>query len=110
VLSDGSGSFTPTSGTFLPSTVAATDIRLTDVTGDGRSDLVAFDPSNSSIYVGLGTQDGIFDFSRVEQTFPQQEEWSQFAFVTGDFNGDQLQDVLWTTEAPSSRFYIGLAR
>ncbi|NBC86400.1 MAG: hypothetical protein GVY25_09435, partial [Bacteroidetes bacterium] len=109
VLSDGNGSFTPTRGTFLPSPVAAADIRLADVTADGRSDLVAFDQSTSSVYVGLGTQDGIFDFSRVEQTLPQ-DEWSQFAFVTGDFNGDGLQDVLWTTEAPSSRFYIGLAR
>ena len=110
VLSDGNGSFTPTRGTFLPSPVAAEDIRLADVTADGRSDLVAFDQSTSSVYVGLGTQDGIFDFSRVEQTLPQHDEWSQFAFVTGDFNGDQLQDVLWITEAPGSRFYIGLAR
>ncbi len=110
VLSDGNGSFTSTRGTFLPSPVAAADIRLADVTADGRSDLVAFNPSNSSVYVGLGTQDGIFDFSRVEQPLPQQDEWTQFALVTGDFNGDQLQDVLWITEAPGSRFYIGLAR
>jgi len=109
VLSDGNGSFTSTRGTFLPSPVASANIRLADVTADGRSDLVAFDPANSSVYVGLGTQDGIFDFSRAEQTLPS-DEWSQFALVTGDFNGDQLQDVVWINEAPSSRFYIGLAR
>ena len=109
VLSDGNGSFTPTRGTFLPSPVAAADVRLADVTADGRSDLVAFDRSNPSVYVGLGTQDGIFDFSRAEQTLPQ-DDWSQFVFLTGDFNGDGLQDVLWTNETPNSRFYVGLSR
>jgi hypothetical protein len=30
--------------------------------------------------------------------------------VTGDVNGDRLQDVLWINEAPNSRIYVGLAR
>lgn len=109
VLSDGNGSFTSGIQDFLPSRVAAADIRLADVTADGRSDLVAFNRSNPAVYVGLGTRDGVFDFSRVEQTLPT-DDWSQFILVTGDFNGDGLQDVLWINEAPSSRFYIGLAR
>ncbi|HHP7237849.1 thiol-activated cytolysin family protein [Longibacter sp.] len=108
-LSDGAGSFTSGVQDFLPSPVAAADIRLADVTGEGRSDLVAFDRSNPSIYVGLGTENGVFDFSRAEQALPQ-DDWSQFTPLTGDFNGDRLQDVLWINEAPSSRVYVGLAR
>jgi len=108
-LSDGAGSFTNGVQDFLPSPVAAADIRLADVTGEGRSDLVAFDRSNPSIYVGLGTENGVFDFARAEQTLPP-DDWSQFTPLTGDFNGDRLQDVLWINEAPSSRVYVGLAR
>jgi hypothetical protein len=108
-LSNGAGSFTSGPQTFLPAPVAANDIRLVDATGESRSDLVAFDRSNRSVYVGLGTENGVFDFSPAEQTLPP-DNWSQFTFVTGDFNGDRLQDVLWINEAPSSRFYIGLAR
>ena len=110
LLSDGNGSFTPTGGIFMRPPIDAENFRLADVTADGRSDLIALDQSTSSVYVGLGTQEGIFDFSRVEQTLPQQDEWSQFAFVTGDFNGDGLQDVILINEVPESRFYIGLAR
>jgi hypothetical protein len=34
----------------------------------------------------------------------------QFTLVTGEFNGDRLQDVLWINETQNRRFYIGLAR
>jgi len=109
VLSDGTGSFTRGVQDFLPSRVATADIRLTDVTADGRSDLVAFNRSNASVYVGLGTRDGVFDFSRIEQMLPQ-DDWSQFILMTGDVNGDNLQDVLWINETRNSRVYVGLAR
>ncbi|MDZ7720976.1 MAG: VCBS repeat-containing protein [Balneolaceae bacterium] len=87
----------------------SSEIRLADVSGEGRSDLVAFDLASFTVRVRLGNQDGTFDFSRDDQTLPQ-DEWSLFAFITGDFNGDGLQDVLWTNEKQNSRFYIGLAR
>lgn len=109
VLSDGRGSFA--SGTFqrLDSPGSVTDVLLADVSGEGRSDLVVFNRSAPSVYVGLGTRDGVFDLSRARQTLPQ-DDWSQFTMRTGDFNGDRLQDVLWINEAPNSRFYVGLAR
>ena len=110
VLSDGNGSFTVGPFVKLQTPGGSSEIRLADVSGEGRSDLVAFDLESSTIRVRLGTQDGSFDFSRDDQTLPQDDEWSQFAFVTGDFNGDGLQDVLWTNEKQDSRFYIGLAR
>ncbi|NBC26673.1 MAG: hypothetical protein GVY08_07425 [Bacteroidetes bacterium] len=109
VLSAGNGSFTVGPFVKLQTPGGSSEVRLADVSGEGRSDLVAFDRANGTVRVRLGTQDGSFDFSRDDQTLPQ-DEWSQFAFVTGDFNGDQLQDVLWINEAPESQFYIGLAR
>jgi len=109
VLSDGNGSFTAVTSVKLQTSAKSSIVRLADVSGEGRSDIVAFDQSNSKLRVSLGTSDGSFDFSRVEQTLPQ-DEWSQFAFVIGDFNGDGLQDVLWINETRNSRFYIGLAR
>ena len=112
VLSDGNGSFTVGNLDRLKTNGGADNrisVRLADVSGEGRSDLVVHNWTQRSTYVGLGSSDGSFDFSRDEQTLPQ-DDWSQFILTTGDFNGDQLQDVLWINEAPSSRFYIGLAR
>ena len=70
VLSDGNGSFTVGPFVKLQTPGGSSEIRLADVTGEGRSDLVAFDQSNSSVRVRLGTQDGSFDFSRDDQTLP----------------------------------------
>ena len=108
-LSDGSGSFTSGAQTFLPSRVATADIRLADVTGEGRNDLVAFNRAAPAVYVGLGTPSGVFDFSRIEQALPQ-DDWSQFVLRMGDFNGDRLHDILWINEVPNSRVYVGVAR
>lgn len=112
VLSDGNGSFTAGNLDRLKTNGGADNrisVRLADVSGEGRSDLVVHNWTQRSTYVGLGTSDGSFDFSRAEQTLPP-DDWSQFVLLTGDFNGDGLQDVLWINEAPSSRVYIGLAR
>ena len=113
VVSDGTGSFTNGVLQRLKTPGGSGNrlaVRLADVSGEGRSDLVVHNWTQRSTYVGLGTSDGSFDFdSRIEQTLPP-DDWSQFTLVTGDFNGDRLQDVLWINEAPNSRIYVGLAR
>jgi len=112
VLSDGNGSFIAGNLDRLRTNGGSENrisVRLADVTGEGRSDLVVHNWTARETYVGLGTSDGSFDFSRAAQAVPQ-DDWSQFILATGDFNGDRLQDVLWINEAPSSRVYVGLAR
>jgi hypothetical protein len=112
VLSDGTGSFTNGVLQRLETPGGSENrlaVRLADVSGEGRSDLVVHNWTQRSTYVGLGTSDGSFDFSRAAQTLPP-DDWSQFTLVTGDVNGDRLQDVLWINEAPNSRIYVGLAR
>jgi len=84
---------------------------LMDVNGDGRKDVI-FNRMGSvnRSYVGLGSNDGRFDFSRVSQDHPAGDQWAQFEILTGDVNGDSREDVVYVNADASNTVYTGLAR
>jgi len=96
-----------------PGTEVAQDYEsfLLDVNGDGRKDVVfnRMGPVNRS-YVGLGSNDGRFDFSRVSQDHPVADQWAQFEILTGDVNGDSRQDIVYVNADATNTVYVGLAR
>jgi hypothetical protein len=112
---DGLGAITP-----LPDqNVAAatvdneTDLMTThlmDVDGNGIKDIVwRTTTSNNRLYVGLGTNSGLFDFSRTNQEHPQANDWATYRTLVGDINGDGRDDLIWTNEASSNNVFVALA-
>lgn len=86
-------------------------IRLLDVNGDGRKDLLAnYLEATNHLVIGLGKSDGDFDFSRVSQDHPAVDQWPQFQIFTGDTNGDQREDVIYVNADATNTVYVGLAR
>ncbi len=87
------------------------ETRLLDVNGDGRMDVLfnRMGPVNRS-YVGLGSNDAVFDFSRVSQDHPAGDQWAQFEILTGDVNGDSREDIVYVNADATNRVYVGIAR
>ncbi len=84
---------------------------LADINGDGRADLIWNDRTTTNLtVVGLGSSNGTFDFSRVEQTHPEVSDWQQFTMFMADVNGDKQDDIIWNHPAATNRIYVGLAR
>ena len=85
--------------------------QLLDVNGDGRKDVLfnRMGTVNRS-YVGLGTSEGLFNFSSVSQDHPAGDQWAQFEILTGDVNGDSREDVVYVNADASNTVYTGLAR
>jgi len=85
--------------------------RLLDVDSDGRKDVLfnQMGTVNRS-YVGLGTPEGVFNFSSVSQTHPQTELWRQYQILTGDINGDSREDIVYVNADATNRVYFGIAR
>jgi len=112
-ISNGNGRFTFPGYQAIPiQKNDGTDIvRIGDVNGDGRDDIIYYNPQKDSIYVGLGSSDGTFDFSRLSQGRPQiVDDWSQFTVLIGDINGDKRDDIIWCDNSARNRVYVGLAR
>ena len=65
-----------------------------DFNGDGRQDIMSFDPDNGNIYVGLSTKFGFWS-----QGFDSQWLWksdfcdSRDTLLVGDFDGDGRDDI-----------------
>ncbi|MBE0660930.1 MAG: thiol-activated cytolysin family protein [Bacteroidales bacterium] len=86
-------------------------IRLLDVNGDGRKDLLANSLETvNHVVIGLGKANGDFDFSRISQDHPAGDQWSQFQILTGDINGDSREDVIYVNADATNTVYVGIAR
>ena len=86
-------------------------LRLLDVNGDGRKDLLANSLETvNHLVIGLGKSDGDFDFSRISQDHPTADQWPQFQVLTGDINGDLREDVVYVNADATNSVYVGLAR
>ena len=87
------------------------ELRLLDVNGDGRKDLLmnALSSFNRS-FIGLGKSDGEFDFGRVSQDHPAIDDWSQFEILVGDVDGDGREDVVYNNADASNDVYVALAK
>ncbi len=86
-------------------------VRLLDVNGDGRKDLLMnrMGTVNRSI-IGLGRPDGSFNFTRVSQDHPANDQWGQFDILTGDITGDSREDVVYVNADATNTVYVGIAR
>ena len=87
-------------------------LRMLDVNYDGRDDLLFNSSSNLTdhIIIGLGNSDGTFGFNRVAQDHPASDDWGQYTILTGDFNGDDREDVLYNNADATNNVYVGLAK
>ncbi|GAB5536935.1 MAG: hypothetical protein Rubg2KO_31840 [Rubricoccaceae bacterium] len=87
-----------------------------NVNGDAVDDLVLniLDGQVNKTFVLLGQagQSGIFDAtSRVPQVHPEQgREWGGYTLLTGRFNNDDNEDIVWLSTQSNNRVYVGLAR
>ncbi|MFV1983960.1 MAG: thiol-activated cytolysin family protein [Thiohalomonadales bacterium] len=88
------------------------DLHMLDVNGDGRDDLLLNTMNNTAnvSYLGLGTADGLFNFGRIEQKQSAAENWSLYTILTGDFNGDGRDDILYNNADVTNKIYVGLAK
>jgi len=114
-ISRGDGRFDMPGWQALPVTINGSEktlmYRLADVNADGKDDIIFYNQTDDITRVGLGTEDGTFDFNRVHQERdPTLDDWSTFRVLTGDFNGDNYQDIIWNDAASRNRVYVGLAR
>jgi hypothetical protein len=80
-----------------------------DINGDGRGDLIWNRTEElNRIYVGLGQQDGTFQFLQAQDR--PERTWNSFVTLSGDVNGDGRTDLIWNETAETNRIYVGLAQ
>jgi hypothetical protein len=82
------GSATPVSGDF---------------NGDGRSDILWYNPGTTGETLWLGQNDGSFS------TGPKPNVNGTFTPVSGDFNGDGRSDILWYSPKERDALWLGRA-
>ena len=87
------------------------DTFLLNVNGNGRMAVLfnRMEPVYKS-YIGMGSNDGKFDFSHVNQNHPVCHQWAQFKILAGDVNGDSREDIIYVNANATNRVYVGIAR
>lgn len=116
-LSNGDGSYSMSSGAQdhpVSQNWSSYKTLIGDVNGDGIDD-ICWTPQKAGqvvtdVFVGLGTNSGMYDFSPVRQEHPYQEAWSQYSIQLMDLNGDDKQDLLWIKPGSTTTFYTALAK
>ncbi|MGH1362396.1 MAG: thiol-activated cytolysin family protein [Calditrichia bacterium] len=109
--SNGNGTFATSATPFdLDLEEAGGDVHLADVNGDGKKDIILnhLDTINRT-YVGLSINDD-FDFSRVNQLHPEVTDWSQYQLFSGDFDNDDLDDLVWIFTGSNTKIFVALAK
>jgi len=92
------------------------DMFVADVDGNGGTDLIInekgiVDGLTNNIAVGLAVvSDTGFNFLRAPQEHPAKIDWSQYILLTGDFNCDKRDDIVWVSSAASNSIYTGVSR
>jgi Thiol-activated cytolysin/FG-GAP-like repeat len=115
LANDGTGVISPLPDQFVAAATLdnesdAMTTHLMDVDGNGIKDIVwRTTTSNNRLYVGLGTNGGVFDFSRTNQEHPEANDWATYRALVGDINGDGRDDLIWTNEASSNSVFVALA-
>lgn len=86
------------------------EARLADVDGDGREDFVYVERDGTllSLVVGLATESSSFLFTTVPMEHPAVVSWEQYQMLTGDFDGDGRDDLLWNLPAVTNRTFVAL--
>jgi hypothetical protein len=95
LLGNGSGGFTPATGSPFLVGVYATGITIGDFNGDGKPDLATADSEFSTVSVLLGTGSGSFA-PATNSPFHGFGLDGPFAIAVGDFNGDGKPDLAAT--------------
>lgn len=96
-------------------------IFVLDTNGDAAQDMVAtrflLDSSGRLTLNGIAVTKGVsgaspmFDVRQDAQTHPVRRDWTNHTWLlTGDFNGDGLQDVLWNNAALDNSSFIAFAK
>jgi len=96
-------------------------IFVADTNGDAAQDIVAtrFLPdaqgrltvNGIAVAKGLRAGNPMFNVLTDPQKHPVVQDWSGYTWLlTGDFNGDGLQDVLWNNAALDNSSYIAFAK
>lgn len=98
------------------------DVFTLETNGDSAQDVVVtryLTPAGSTaptfnaiaVMKGVGNGDPMFNTAPEPQQHPVVQDWRNFThLLTGDFNGDRLQDVLWSNGALDNASYIAFAK
>jgi len=98
LLGNGTGGFSPASGSPFTVGRAPTGIAVGDFNGDGIADLAVTNQSDSTVSVLLG--DGMGDFSAAPG-MPPRTGLTPSGIVVADFNGDGIADLAVTNNENS---------
>lgn len=116
-LSNGNGTFNMSIGAQdhpKQQDWSAYTTRVGDVDGDGIDDIVWTNQQPgqvaADVYVALGTNNGLYDFSPVKQDQPYQDTWSQYTVFLMDVNGDNKQDLVWIKPGSQTLLYVATAK
>lgn len=87
---------------------APLDVRLGDVNGDGRADLVwnRRTPSGENrVWVTLGRANGRFDRAPAPLLHPAGPRWDAAVFLVADTDGDGRDELVWNIPGAVNRTY-----